>query len=375
MKKSVRTALAACAALTTLVLAGSALAAYASPRLVVASLTPQAAGGGGPVRIGVSVANTDDPTARVQIFIPEGYQIGSPAPGAKLGDVTATAAAADLGGAILPLTGELQAVTPNPTGAQQCGVVASQSWNLSLTAAGQTLNIPVYLVVASPTEKASGYQAKIVVCLPPPDVPAGTPGRSTFGAKLLTAVFGNSAITQPVATGDYRWSSLFTPYNPGKGTANVAGTVETQSIRSIPTQIRLNVARKKLTASKLVRRNGKRVRVKVIRTRVTFSSSVTENGRAATALITTTAAGKRVGGAKGSFILTLGSATVTATGVVNKEASVATGQTAAANDLFYRDLGATGCTKSAAFGGLPCVDATAAASTVKASAVVKRYLR
>ena len=121
-------------------------------------------------------------------------------------------------------------------------VAASQYWNLHLTAAGQTLDIPLYVVAANATETASGYQAKLVVCLPPPDVPAGTPGRATFGAKLLSASFGASSITQPVASGDYRWTSLFTPYNPGKGTPNPAGTVETQSIRHIPTQIKLNVA-------------------------------------------------------------------------------------------------------------------------------------
>src|SRR4051812_10642997 len=102
MRKSIRAAVLTCAVLTTLALASSALAAYTTPKLVVASLTPQAAGGGGPVRIGVSVQNSDDPTARVQIYVPSGYQIGSPAAGTKLGDVTATAAAADLGGAILP---------------------------------------------------------------------------------------------------------------------------------------------------------------------------------------------------------------------------------------------------------------------------------
>src|SRR6476646_7225181 len=226
MRKSIRAALFACAVLSTLALASSAFAAYTSPKLVVASLTPQAAGSGGPVRVGVTVANTDDPTARVQIYIPAGYQIGTPAAGTKLGDVTATAAAADLGGAILPLTGELQAVAANPTGAAQCQVAASQYWNLHLTAAGQTLDIPLYVVAANATETASGYQAKLVVCLPPPDVPAGTPGRATFGAKLLSASFGASSITQPVASGDYRWTSLFTPYNPGKGTPDPAGTVD-----------------------------------------------------------------------------------------------------------------------------------------------------
>ena len=35
-----------------------------APKLVVSSLTPQAAGSGGAVRVGVAVANTDDPTAQ-----------------------------------------------------------------------------------------------------------------------------------------------------------------------------------------------------------------------------------------------------------------------------------------------------------------------
>src|SRR3954469_22073482 len=255
MTKSIRVALLACAAVATLAFASSALAAYTSPKLVVASLTPQAAGSGGPVRVGVTVENADDPTARVQILIPTGYQIGTPGPGTKLGDVTATAAAADLGGAILPLTGELQAVAPNTTGAAQCGVAASQYWNLHLTAAGQTLDIPLYVVVANANETASGYQTKLVVCLPPPDVPAGTPGRATFGAKLLSASFTSSAVIQPVASGDYRWTSLWTPYNPGRGTVNAAGSVEVQSIRHLPTQVKLTVTKKKVT--KTVRRKVK----------------------------------------------------------------------------------------------------------------------
>jgi hypothetical protein len=325
------------------------------------------------VRIGAVVANADDPTARVQIYVPTGYQIGTPAAGTKLGDVTATAAAADLGGAILPLTGELQSVAANPAGAAQCGVAAAQYWNLHLTAAGQILDVPMYVVTASAGEQSLGYQAKLVVCLPPPDVPPGTPGRAQFGAKLLTASFGASAITEPTASGDFRWTSLFTPYTPTKGTANAAGTVETQALQHIPTQIKLNVTKKKLITTKTIKRKGKRVKVKTIRTRVSFSSTVTENAApTSSAAITTTAGGKKVGGAAGSFILTTKSATVTATALVNHETSVPTGQTATNNDLFYRDLGAAACTKTAAFGGLPCLDATVGAATVKASVVVKK---
>jgi hypothetical protein len=379
MRKSIRAVLLAVTVLTSLAFASSALASF-SPKLVVSSLTPQATGAG-PTRIGVVVSNADDPTARVDIYIPTGYQLATPAAGTKLGDVTATAAAADLGGAVLPLTGELDAINPatftpaQQAAAQQClaGQTASQTWDLHLTAAGQTLDVPVFVIAGAAPEIASGYQNKLRVCLPPPDVPAGTPGRATFGAKLLSATFASSAIIQPVASGDYRWTSLWTPYNPGKGTANPAGSVEAQSLRHLPTQVKLTVTKKKLTTYKKVK--GKRV--KVIRTRVTFSSVVTENGAAPSSVtITTTAAGKRVGGAKGSFILARGkNATVVATAVVDSDSgAVPTGQTVnPAADLFYHDLGATACVKTVIFQGLPCVDATVGGEIIRATAVVRGY--
>jgi hypothetical protein len=376
MRRSIRLALLAGAVLSTLAFAGSAFAAF-SPKLVVSSSTPQSAGGGGSARIGVIVGNTDDPTAKVSIYVPSGYQVGTPAVGTKLGDVTATASAADLGGVVLPLTGELDAAPADSAAQAQCGVSASQTWNLKLTAAGQTLNVPVYVVAAAGPEVASGYSTKLVVCLPPPDVPVGTPGRATFGAKLLSATFTSSAITQPTATGDYRWTSLWTPYNPGKGTPNAAGSVETQALRHIPTQIALKVTKKKITTVRTRKVHGKSRKFKVVTTRVSFASTVTENGAAASsATITTTASGKNVGGATGSFILKSGkSATVKATAVVDSDSgSVPTGQTAnAAADLFYHDLGAAACVKSAIFGGLPCIDATVGGETISATAVVKGY--
>jgi hypothetical protein len=372
MRRTYRFALLAVAAIATLGFASSAFASFA-PKLVVSSNGAS----GGPVRLGVVAQNADDPTARVQIYIPAGYQVATPTAGTKLGTVTATAAAADLGGAVLPLTGELDAIPPNATAAAQCGVTAAQTWDLHLTAAGQTLDIPLYVVAGAPAEVAAGFPMKLVVCLPPPDVPAGTPGRATFGAKLLSAQFDSSAITEPATAGDYRWTSLWTPYNPGKGTANAVGTVETQAIRHVPTQLKQTVTKKKLISYRTVRRHGKKVRIKVIRTQVKFSSSVTANGAApASASISTTAAGKRVGGANGSFILAAGkSATVIATALVNHGASVPTGQTATAADLFYGDLGAAACTKTTIFSGLPCVDATVGGQTLKAPQRVVGYSR
>src|SRR3954463_14408072 len=167
MKKAIRFAALTGAVFASLAFAGSALASF-SPKLVISSATPQATGSG-PTRIGVLVSNTDDPTAKVSIYIPTGYQIGTPAAGTKLGDVTATAAAADLGGAVLPLTGELDAIAPTATttaAAQQCGVTPTQTWTLHPPPAGQTLDIPMFVAAGAANEVAAGFSNKLVVCLP-----------------------------------------------------------------------------------------------------------------------------------------------------------------------------------------------------------------
>lgn len=384
MKKTIRFAMLLGASFASLAFAGTALAAF-SPKLIVSSTTPQAAGGGGPVRIGVLANNGDDPTARVTIYVPTGYQLDSRAVGTKLGDVTATASAADLGGAVLPLAGQLNVVDPNSftaaqkAGMTQClqGATQSQTWDLQLTAAGQTLDIPMYVLAGTASEVASGYQTKLLVCLPPPDVPAGTPGRAQFGAKLLSATFSVSAITQPAASGDFRWTSLWTPYNPGKGTVNAAGSVEAQAVRHIPTQVKLDVTKKKVTTVKTKRIKGKKHVIRTVRTLVRFTARVTENGSSpGSVAITTTAAGRKVGGDSGAFYLPSGkSAIVTSTAVVDSNSgNVPTGQPAnAAADLFYHDLGASACVKSAIFGGLPCTGATLGGVRITASRSVKGY--
>jgi hypothetical protein len=376
MKKSIRFALLASAALTSLAFAGSALASF-SPKLVVSSATT---GSAGPTRIGVVISNTDDPTAKATFYVPSAYQVGAPAAGTKLGDVTATASAADLGGAVLPLTGELDAIAPTATtnaAATQCGVTPSQTWDLHLTAAGQVLDIPMFVVASSAPEVAAGFQTKLVVCLPPPDVPAGTPGRATFGAKLLSATFTSSAITEPAAKGDYRWTSLWTPYNPGKGTPNAAGSVEVQALRHLPVALGLTVTKKRVATVKHRKVHGKSRKYTVVSTLVKFSSTATENGQPpASVTITTTAAGKAAGGASGSFKLASGkNATVVATAVIDSDTgSVPTGQPAnAAADLFYHDLGANSCVPTPIFGGLPCASVSLGGETLKATATVKGY--
>jgi hypothetical protein len=369
MKKAHRAIVAACAAVATLVFASAAFATYA-PKLVVSSTGP-----GGTTRVGVVVGASDDATAKTTIYVPNGYTVGTPAVGTTLGDVTATAAAADLGGAVLPLTGTLQVIAPNATtiaDAQNCQVTPTQTWDLHLSAAGQTLDIPLFVVAPVAPEAAVGYNNKLVVCLPPPDVPTGTPGRATFGAKLLSATFSVSAITEPTAAADYRWTSLWTPYTPGNGKVNAAGSVEVQALRHVPIALKVTATKKKKTTTKTVKVKGKKKKVKVVSTIVKVVSSVSENGQPGSAVITTTTAGKKVGSA--GILLAHGkSAKVVVSAKIDSTSSVPTGTPTAATDLFYRDLGPGSCVATPIFQGLPCNDATVGGETLTKTVTVKGF--
>ncbi|HST16185.1 MAG TPA: hypothetical protein VLK36_00840 [Gaiellaceae bacterium] len=371
MRPTIRAAVGAAAALTALILAGSAFASY-SPRLVASTDV-----GSTSARIGVVVGANDDPTARIEIFVPAGYQIATASPGTKLGGLTATATAADFGGALLALSGEIDAIAPNAALQAQCGTTdATQTWDLHLTALAQTLDIPLYVVPTSGAETSLGG-VKLVACLPPPDLPLGTPGRATFGAKLLSATFDVSAIAEPTAAGDYRWTSRWLPYNPGQGTPNPGGSVETQSIHRIPTRLKLTITKARVKAVKHVRVKGKLRTVTTVRTRVTFLSTATENGKLpATVTVTTTAGGKRVGASTGSFMLKAGQrVNVTAVAILDRQSSVPSAQTVATNDLFYANLASSLCVPSPALGGIPCVGATAAAKTITATTAVTAFKR
>lgn len=198
----------------------SALAAYSSPMLEVRLASTGAT-------IKASLSPDDDPTASVRIFAPAGTQLTTTqAPGTVLGPVRAIVKALDLGGADLPLEGQLLVAAPGQipatTQAACLGTTAPiASWVMVLSAAGQTLTVPSYLVATTGAQTALG-PAFIQVCLPPPDVPAGTPGRATFGAKLYSAELSVSGVFNSAAG---VWVSFWTPYNPGVGTVNVAATV------------------------------------------------------------------------------------------------------------------------------------------------------
>lgn len=215
------TALVGVAALAAVIAVPSALAAYSSAKLQVTSA-------GAATVVKASLDPNDDPTASVRIYAPAGTQLTtSQAPGTVLGPVKAIVKALDLAGADLPLDGQLVVAGPGQIPADQVaqctgGAAPLATWVMVLTAAGQTLQVPTYLVATSGAQAALG-PAYIQICLPPPDVPANTPGRATFGAKVYSAQLSITGVFGSVPLG--AWVAFWTPYNPGVGTVNVAGTV------------------------------------------------------------------------------------------------------------------------------------------------------
>lgn len=221
MKTRFLTVSAGLASVAALIAVPAAMAAYTSPKL---EITRSATG----ATIKASLSPDDDPTASVRIFAPAGTQLTtSQAPGAVLGPVRAIVKALDLAGADLPLEGQLVVAAPGQVPAAtvtQCtgGASPLATWLMVLSAAGQTLTVPTYLVGTTGTQAALG-PAYLQICLPPPDVPAGTPGRATFGAKVYTAEVTVNGVFSAVAVG--AWVAFWTPYNPGVGTVNAASTV------------------------------------------------------------------------------------------------------------------------------------------------------
>ena len=220
MRNRTRTVVLALAALAALVVATAATAAYTTPKLTVTYAT------GNVTRIVASASNSDDATARAAIVIPNGSTLTTAAAGTKVGTARAQVSALALGGALLPLAGDIIVAPPGavpPASQTGCiGAVAPQAtFLLVLQAAGQTINLPAYIIPTSGAQQALGT-AQLVFCLAPPDIPT-TSGGATFGAKFLSADLSLTGVIGPVVQG--AWVAFWTPWQAGNGQINATGTV------------------------------------------------------------------------------------------------------------------------------------------------------
>lgn len=206
MRGRIWTIAAGLASVAALVAVPSALAAYTSPKLEVRQA-------GNVVTIKASQAPDDDATAFVLIGAPDGTQLtATQAPGTVLGTVRALVIATALGGAQLPIEGQVVVAAPGQVPAevvQAClgDQVPAAIWLLALSAAGQQLSLPVFLL---------GNPASIAVCLPHPST-------ATFGAKLVSADFSVSGVFSQVSLG--AWVAIWVPWNAAGDGVNQAGTV------------------------------------------------------------------------------------------------------------------------------------------------------
>jgi len=253
MNKGLRAALVAAAGAVGLVFAGNALAAY-TPHITV-SHTPLGISAAGTTDLTIAFDQNDDATARVTIYVPQGYTAtGGASAGTQIGTVDASILAKLISPTTpLPIKGTIEAADPAQfvVPAAVCtGVAAHEAvWRLRLQAAGQELAVPVYVdTVTAPAEATLG-QFKLQVCLPSPDIPPSA-GGATFGAKLISATLHlNSVFTLPSQNGSYGWTVVATPYTAGTGTPNAAGTMQARGFVQLPAQLSLKAKVKKKLAT------------------------------------------------------------------------------------------------------------------------------
>jgi hypothetical protein len=327
MKTILRVAVLAAVGTAVLAFAGNA---WATQKLSVKQSTTS-------LTIKVSQAQTDAQPARISIYVPTGYTINASAtPGSKIGSTSGTVFSRDAS-IPLPLSGDVVAVPPT-TNAPGCDPATHIAvWNLALSVAGQSINLPVHVDQLSGAEAALGSY-KLVVCLAPDDVPVGTPGRSPNGARLLDATFTvDNVFTVPA--GQSVWKTITTPYAAGIGAPNVAGTVETRAF----------VANGAVTLAKKVNARARLVK---------FSGKVTQAGAAVSgARVVLLVNGKSAGftaraNASGNYSL-----------VLKKKGKKTTSTFQARTTVAERDITATGCASPTP--GVPggCVSATASPFT------------
>jgi hypothetical protein len=226
---------------TALALAGAALAAYTSPTIRVDNPSERISGPASPVAVHLTVDRGDDPTAVIDVFIPQGYTGNlTPAPGTQIGTATVRAQSLASPDVIVPLEGVLQVGELSTFTSQARLCFANPAPNVQAVwvvqapnpTGGNPVVVPMYLTTSLSQAEGAAGQARLRVCLP-------FPGTGQLTAKVFEAHLRlTNLLTNPAAAGSYRWVARFTPYL-GPGAPNLPGTVEAQALDTIP--VRLNI--------------------------------------------------------------------------------------------------------------------------------------
>ena len=245
MRKSIRLTVFACAAALALVVVALAAASY-TPSMGIFQATYKPSGAGR-VTVVVAQEKADDPTARIVIYVGPGYSVTlGQAPGTQIGTVIAGVQVLDLGPNRLELRGPVRADTPANYVSNPCSPGLHEAvWTLNAALPGQPANpIPVYVDHTAGAE-ATFSSAKLTTCFRDPNLPPGDPRRSPNGTKFLDAAFTVAGVFRnPSSAGIKLWRSVFTPYTPGTGNPNPAGTREAQGVVPMPYSLSLKRVKK-----------------------------------------------------------------------------------------------------------------------------------
>jgi hypothetical protein len=220
MKGRSWTVLAGLVSVAALIAVPSALAAFTTPKLEVRQT-------GASTTFKLTQSSSEDAVASVRILVPAGTTVtATQAPGATLGTVNALLKLHALAGAEVPVTGNVVVAAPGQISSAivtACVGTATPTatWVLALSIAGTPVNVPLFLVPTSGPLTGLG-PAYIQTCLASPYVPP-TAGGAAAGAQLVNAEFGVQGVFSAVPAGAF--VSLLTPWTPGTGTVNTAGTI------------------------------------------------------------------------------------------------------------------------------------------------------
>ncbi len=319
------------------VLAGAGTAALALAGNALATQKLSVSTSGTSLTVKISQAQSDPQPAKVTVYVPTGYTINtSAAPNTKIGKASGSVFARDAN-IPLPLSGDV-VVAPPDTNATGCATGTHLAvWILDLQVAGQVQQLPVHVDATSGAEAALGAY-KLVICVPPADVPVGTPGRAPNGAQLLEATFTLDNVFN-VPAGQNVWKAITTPWTPGLPVPNPAGTVETRAVASAGT---VSISKKITSVKKrLLRISGK----------VTQSGAAVAGASVSLLLNGATSRFKARTNASGSYTINLRKTGKKST--TTFQARVTVGE---------RDVTSTGCA-SPSLPGVSCVSATASGFT------------
>src|SRR4029450_1397153 len=241
MKSSIRLALLVCASFVGLAFAGPALAKY-EPSLTIEQ-TSYKPGAPFTADLFIAAADTDDPSAKLTIFSPVGYGVDlTKAPGTKVGSAVALAKIARLGGANLPLAGDVGVGNPAAPTLMATSTKCTGSPNnqavlvLNLSLQGQSPTpFPVFVNKVGPV---TTFQ----ICVPYPEVSSTNPsgGRILLLDATIKGVFTNAS-----ASNGYGWAAVLTPYGPTTKLPNLAGRVQLRTYVGLPSSLTLKKVKAK----------------------------------------------------------------------------------------------------------------------------------